>query len=180
MCVCVLHMNEGRWSSDSDLQDEAGSTRVPDQNQNLHQIRMLEEEEEVRGGHARLHHDLHHDLTNNNGAGEEDEEDEEEEDGSSKMEEEEEEMDSTSGACSSELIRDSSSLSCSPSVCEGPLSPEEIPVGVFSPRDLSRFVSESLRVLEERGDDAALPHRLHQIAECLVQEDDCILTHRLS
>ncbi|KAB5562680.1 hypothetical protein PHYPO_G00020660 [Pangasianodon hypophthalmus] len=173
MCVCVLHMNEGRWPSDSDLLDEAGSTRVPDQNQNLHQIRMLEEEEEeVRGGHARLHHDLHHDFTNNNGAGEEDEDDEEEEDGGSKMEEEEEEMDSTSGAYSPELIRDSSSLSCSPSVCEGPLSPEEIPVGVFSPRDLSRFVSESLRVLEERGDDAALPHRLHQIAECLVQEDD--------
>lgn len=159
-------MNEGRWSSDSDLQSEVGSTRVPDLNQNQHQIRMLEEEEEeVRGGHAHLHHD----LTNNNRAGEEEEEDEEE-DGGSKMEDEE--MDSTSGACSPELIRDSSSLSCSPSVCEGPLSPEEIPVGVFSPRDLNRCVSETLCVLEERGDDAALPQRLHQIAECLVQEED--------
>ncbi|XP_053489383.1 consortin [Ictalurus furcatus] len=170
MCVCVLLMNEGRWSSDSDLQSEVGSTRVPDPNQNQHQIRMLEEEEEVRGGHARLHHDLHHNLTNNTGAGEEEED--EEEDGGSKMEDEDEEMDSTSGACSPELMRDSSSLSCSPSVCEGPLSPEEIPVGVFSPRDLSRCVSETLRVLEERGDDAALPQRLHQIAECLVQEED--------
>ncbi|KAF4083771.1 hypothetical protein AMELA_G00120380 [Ameiurus melas] len=166
MCVCVLLMNEGRWSSDSDLQSEVGSTRVPDLNQNQHQIRMLEEEEEVvQGGHAHLHHA----LTNNNGAGEEEEEDEEE-DGGSKMEDEE--MDSTSGACSPELLRDSSSLSCSPSVCEGPLSPEEIPVGVFSPRDLNRCVSETLRVLEERGDDAALPQRLHQIAECLVQEED--------
>ncbi|XP_058255295.1 consortin isoform X3 [Hemibagrus wyckioides] len=161
MCICVLLMNEGRWSSDSDLKNEVGSTRVPDQNQNSHQLRMLEEEEEeegVQGGHAHLHQNLNHDFTNNNGAGEEEEE-----------EEEDEEMESTSGACSPELIRDSSSLSCSPS---GPLSPEEIPVGVFSPRDLSHCISESLSVLEERGDDAALPLRLHQIAECLVQDED--------
>ncbi|KAK3563584.1 hypothetical protein QTP86_030936 [Hemibagrus guttatus] len=163
-------MNEGRWSSDSDLQNKLGSTRVPDQKQNNHQIRMLEEEEEVQGGHTHLHQNLHYDFTNNNGAGEEEEE--EEEDGGSKMEEEDEEMESTSGACSPELIQDSSSLSCSPSVCEGPLSPEEIPVGVFSPRDLSRCISESLSVLEAQGDDAALPLRLHQIAECLVQDED--------
>ncbi|XP_053366365.1 consortin [Clarias gariepinus] len=170
MCVCALLMNEGLWSSDTDLQNEAGSTRVPDQNQNQHQIRMLkEEEEEVQGGSGCLRHSLHHDFSNNNG---EEVEEDEEGDGGSKMEEEDEEMDSTSGACSPELIRDSSSLSCSPTVCEGPLSPEEIPVGVFSPHGLSCCVSESLRVLEERGDDAALPHRLHQIAECLVQEED--------
>ncbi|GAA6080513.1 consortin [Tachysurus ichikawai] len=162
-------MNEGQWLSVSDLQNGVGSTRVPDQNQNR-TFRMLEEEEEeeVQGGHAHLHHNLHHDFTNN-GAGEEEEE---EEDGGSKMEEEDEEMESTSGACSPELIRDSLSLSCSPSVCEGPLSPEEIPVGVFSPPDLSRCTSESLCVLEDRGDDTALPLHLHQIAECLVQEDD--------
>lgn len=110
MCVCALLMNEGRWSSDTDLQNEAGSTRVPDQNQ--HQIRMLkEEEEEVQGGSGCLRHSLHHDFSNNNG---EEVEEDEEGDGGSKMEEEDEEMDSTSGACSPELIRDSSSLSCSP------------------------------------------------------------------
>ncbi|XP_026995610.2 consortin [Tachysurus fulvidraco] len=164
-------MNEGQWLGVSDLHNGVSSTRVPDQNQNR-TFRMLEEEEEeVQGGHAHLHHNLHRDFTNNNGAGEEEEE-EEEEDGGSKLEEEDEEMESTSGACSPELIRDSSSLSCSPSVCEGPLSPEEIPVGVFSPPDLSHCISETLRVLEDRGDDTALPLRLHQIAECLVQEDD--------
>lgn len=92
-----------------DLRNEVGSTRVPDRSQSQHQIRMLEEEEEeMQGGHARLHHDL---TNNNSRAGKEEQEDDE----GSKMEEEDEEMESTSGACSPELIRDSSSLSCSPS-----------------------------------------------------------------
>ncbi|XP_062864009.1 consortin [Trichomycterus rosablanca] len=167
--MCVLLMNEGRRSCDSDLHGEAGSTRIPDQN--LNRSRTLEEEE--HGGHALLQNTLlqntllQNTLRNNNRRGGEGEEGFRIEEGG--------EMDTTSGACSPEpdgTIPDSSSLSSSPTVPDGALSPDDAPAGVFSPADLSPSIAASLRLLEEGGDDAALPHRLHQIAETLMQDGD--------
>ncbi|XP_017541269.2 consortin [Pygocentrus nattereri] len=177
-------MDEGQWQSegplrrggtgDAELQSE-GSARSPDQNHN----RLLEEGEEVeqgpRGGHRTTQ-----DSTNNNGSTGEDEEEEEDdedeayEEGSKVEEEDDEEMDSNSGAFSPELdgqIQDSPSPSPSPTVSEAPLSAECTAVGAAVP-ELGPSLSACVCVLEERGDDALLPHTLHQIAEALVLEGD--------
>ncbi|XP_076156522.1 consortin isoform X1 [Alosa pseudoharengus] len=164
----------------------ASGLHSPDENQN----QLMEEGEEVvRGSHGRRSQLLEQqDSVNNNGSCEEEEErvGEEEED-SSKVEEEDEEEDSNSGAFSPDpdsQIRDSSS--CSPTGVEELVSsPEECPqVGSV---EVHAEEGDGLRPtggglpgsspapaldLGEPCDNALLPHRLHQIAEALVLEED--------
>ncbi|XP_036448546.1 consortin [Colossoma macropomum] len=183
--ACGLElMDEGQWQSEgpvrrggtgeAELQSE-GSARSPDQNHN----RLLEEGEEVEQGPRGGHRTTQDSTNNNNSTGEDEEEEEDDEDeayeeGSKVEEEDDEEMDSNSGAFSPEpdgQIQDSPSPSPSPTVSEAPLSVECTAVGAAVP-ELGPSLSACVCVLEERGDDALLPHTLHQIAEALVLERD--------
>ncbi|XP_030643852.1 consortin [Chanos chanos] len=186
-------MDEGQWQSEepvrrrqgsgggeSDLHNNLEPGRGPvssgsDQNQN----RLVEEGEEVDAGPLGGQQLLQQDTVNNNGDDDDADEDEGskvEEDDEEDEEEEEEEPDSNSGAFSPDLdipIRESPSSSPSPTVTEGPMSPEGRPDGASpQPRGLSPALTAALQQLGERCDHALFPQYLHQIAEAFVLEED--------